>query len=299
MQTELIQKPAAKTKKPVFPDTIIAHCHACENLTTIGQAFTWAAAVLAADDKAFRIGGILAKVKAEQWVDDVCPSFAAFCENLGLPTSTAYDYVRVFEAVRDSGATSEQVKAAGWTKVRLLSGLGTPAEFLQRLEKAATMKRHEVAAWAAELKAADEKAAIEAGDPAAVAKAEKKALKAAVVEKAKTENEQQGGSPMSDTQALQAAQMSFLNDPAPTPLNTTKLSEIPTAADASAAPVDPEPDEINPKIAAESALIKAVVVLQMPLALRLLYKHTDPQTVLGVFAEVWPHLDLAVTDTTA
>ena len=68
----------------------------------------------------FLLGGILQAVNENKWyVEYGYSSFLAMLEQgLGLSQSAAYDYMKIYRCLIDSGVSWEQIEHVGWTKVR-------------------------------------------------------------------------------------------------------------------------------------------------------------------------------------
>ena len=71
---------------------------------------------------AFVSGGILKRIRDEEWYKAYgCPFFDRFLDEQGIARSTGYAYIELYERITDSGVCWSDVQSIGWTKLRYLA----------------------------------------------------------------------------------------------------------------------------------------------------------------------------------
>lgn len=122
------------------PDLIVAATHKITNLNR-EQAYEHIRKLLDLKDyTAFHLGGVLDQFRNNDWYkEDGYNSFGRFIENgLGIPRSTAYACIRLFNELVESGVPWSDVKHLGWSKVRYLARVitkGTAKYWIAKAEK--------------------------------------------------------------------------------------------------------------------------------------------------------------------
>jgi hypothetical protein len=71
---------------------------------------------------AYAHGGILKRIKEEKWYEsEACPYFSDFLIKKGIPRSTAYAHIALYEGLVKPGISWHQVEPVGWTKIRYIA----------------------------------------------------------------------------------------------------------------------------------------------------------------------------------
>ncbi len=119
------------------PDPLSEAAHKIENLVDENSAVTQIRELI--EDSCFnyfKIGGVLQVIREEKWLLEH-PTFAALCEEEFSFSKRKAEYlIDVYNFCLKADLNWENLKAAGWTKMRLLSRLTEPKEALPWIEKA-------------------------------------------------------------------------------------------------------------------------------------------------------------------
>ncbi len=145
-QLILAQTPGSQLKDE--PDLIVTVTHKMTNLNR-EQAYEHIRKLLELKDyTAFHLGGVLDQFRIHDWYkEDGYNSFGRFIEDgLGIPRSTAYTYMQLFNDLVESGVPWSDVEHLGWSKVRYLARVltkDTAEEWIAKAEKYNTAELRE------------------------------------------------------------------------------------------------------------------------------------------------------------
>lgn len=83
----------------------------------------------------FRMGGALAEMLAKGWMGD-CDDFGSFVEGtFGFKLRKAQNLISIYHAIVSCGATWEEVKGIGWSKLSVIATILTPDNYKAWFEK--------------------------------------------------------------------------------------------------------------------------------------------------------------------
>lgn len=95
---------------------------------------------------AFVLGGVLVRIAENNWFEDYgYTSFSDLVTNgLGMSTSTAYDYKKIYVSLIEADVPWEKVEHIGWTKLRWIARYIEKDNVDQWVEAAANMNTHQL-----------------------------------------------------------------------------------------------------------------------------------------------------------
>ncbi len=120
----------------VGPDPLGDAAHAVENLPDEATALARAKKlVLDQGLNKFTLGGILQRIKEEQWFAGHA-TFGELCEHeFGFSQPQGYRLIQVYNALLDAHLTWAEVEELGWSKVALMCSKLSPDKFSTRVEE--------------------------------------------------------------------------------------------------------------------------------------------------------------------
>lgn len=149
MQTKQATNPKAVKPKASTGDKLLTCANKCENLNK-QQAIKRVKELdgLTYFNK-FELGGVLSHMRDESWYkEDGYETFKDYIESeLNVSYRTAYNYMRLYESVLNSGCTWEQVEPVGWAKFVLVSPYITPENRDTLIGKAAELSYRQLDQW--------------------------------------------------------------------------------------------------------------------------------------------------------
>lgn len=138
----VMPKAKKSVKKPVaskVEDPLLALAHEVENMSR-EQAFAALPALMeSVDSNYIRLGGVLATIRDEGWWQDEGYATLSECleKHFGLQYRKAAYLMQTYENLINSGVAWEQVKALGWSKLRVVSSVLTKENVDEWVAKAA------------------------------------------------------------------------------------------------------------------------------------------------------------------
>ncbi len=134
-------------------DLILEVCHHIENLDKEQAKELMQRSVEARGFNAFGLGGVLGLIKDCKWYKDYGhSSFKDLVTNdLGMSTSAAYDYIKIYDCLVDAGVPWEKLEPIGWTKIRHFARYLEKGNVDEWIEVAAKMNAGELHQYAKSL----------------------------------------------------------------------------------------------------------------------------------------------------
>ena len=120
----------------------------------------------------FVLGGVLQVIRDNGWFNAYgYQSFKAMVEeDIGLSQSTAYDYIKIYSCLSESGVSWNQIKHIGWTKIRWFAKHLTQDNVKQWIQEAEGKNVQQLKEFVKqETDSAASKAVLPKYDPASIA----------------------------------------------------------------------------------------------------------------------------------
>lgn len=135
-----------KVKKPtkdvvVEADALVTLAHECENMSREAAFAALPTLLESVDSNYIKLGGVLAVIRDHGWWSDLGYETLSACleKHFGLQYRKAAYLMQAYENLVNSGVEWAQVKALGWSKLRVVSSVLTKDNVAEWVEKAASL----------------------------------------------------------------------------------------------------------------------------------------------------------------